>query len=154
MADCEDRLDEWLEVAKLAMWGTESPFNLLEGGKEGLVKKQLDVTSEVKMFPADKAPYGSHLMARIAARSELPVAEIAHLGVFVEMDKVPAHVKMWKSGLEASLEEINGTEDAKKSSKALKPSDERDLVEKTGMRWVEQVVLRAAMAMGIVLSRA
>ena len=59
---------------------------------------------------------------------------------------------MWKSGLEASLEEINGTDKARKSSKALKPSDERDLVEKTGMRWVEQVILCAAMAMGIVLS--
>ena len=79
MVDCEDRLDDWLDVATPAMWGTESPFNLVEGGKEGLMKKLLDVTSEVKMFPADKAPYGSHLMARIAARSELPVAEIAHL---------------------------------------------------------------------------
>ena len=68
------------------------------------------------------------------------------------MDKGQAHVKMWKSGLEASLEEINGTDEVKKSSKALKPSDERDLVEKTGMGWVEQVVLHAAMS--IVLSRA
>ena len=51
---------------------------------------------------------------------------VSHLAVFVEMDKGSAYVKMWKSGLEASLEEINGTEDAKKSSKALKPSDERD----------------------------
>ena len=93
-------------------------------------------------------------MARLAARSDLPAAEIAHIGVFVEIGKDPAHVKMWKAGLEASLEEINGTDKARKSSKALKPSDERDLVEKTGMRWVEQVVLRAAMAMGIVLSRA
>ena len=49
------------------------------------------------------------------------------------MDKNPAHVKMWRSGPESSLEETNGTEDGKKSSKALKPSDERDLVEKTGM---------------------
>ena len=40
---------------------------------------------------------------------------------------------MWNSDLEASLEEINGTDEVKKSSKALKPSDERDLVEKTGM---------------------
>ena len=61
MASCEERLDEWLEVTKPTLWGTESPFNLLEGGKEGLVKKLLDVTSEVKQFPADKAPYGSLL---------------------------------------------------------------------------------------------
>ena len=60
MADCEERLDDWMEVAKPAMWGTESPFNLVEGGKEGLIKKLCDVTSDVKMFPADKAPDGSH----------------------------------------------------------------------------------------------
>ena len=93
MADCEERLDDWMEVAKPAMWGTESPFNLVEGGKEGLIKKLCDVTSDVKMFPADKAPYGSHQVARLAARSDLPATNITHLGVFVEMDKDPAHVK-------------------------------------------------------------
>ena len=43
-------------------------------------------------------------------------------------------------------------EDAKRSSKAPKPADERELIEKTGMGWVEQVILCAAMALGIVLS--
>ena len=51
--------------------------------------------------------------------------------MFVDMDKGATHVKMWKSGM-TCLEEIDGTEDAKRSSKALKPSDERDLIEKTG----------------------
>ena len=91
-------------------------------------------------------------MGRLAASADIPATDISHLGVFVEMDKGPAHVRMCKSSLEAGLEEINGVDDAKQSSKVPKPSDKRDLVEKTGMGWVEQVVLRGAMAMGIVLS--
>ena len=86
-------MDDWLEVTKAATWGTASPFDLVEGGKEGLLKKLCDVTSDVKLFPADKAPYGSHQVARLAARSDLPATNITHLGVFVEMDKDPAHVK-------------------------------------------------------------
>ena len=91
-------------------------------------------------------------MARLAARSDLPAAEIAHIGVFVEIGKDPAHVKMWKLGVK-SLEDINIAEEARRGRKAPKQADERELVEKTGMGWVEQVILRAAMAMGIVLSR-
>ena len=153
MTECEERVTDWLKVTDQSVWGSADPLGLVDGGKEGLSKKLCDVTSDVKMFPADGEPYGSHLVGRLAARADISATNITHLGVFVEMDKGHAHVKMWKAGLEASLEEINGADEAKKSSKALKPSDERDLVEKTGMGWVEQVVLRAAMAMGIMLSR-
>ena len=72
----------------------------------------------------------------------------------MEVEKGDDHVKMWKSGLAAGKKGIDGGDDAKKSSKVPRPAEERELVESTGMGWVEQVVLRgAAMAMGVVLSR-
>ena len=56
MADCEERMEDWLEVTEQATWGTASPFDPVDGGKESLLKKLCDVTFDVKMFPADKAP--------------------------------------------------------------------------------------------------
>ena len=58
-----------MEVEKQELWGTDSPFNLLEGGEESLVKKLVNVTSDVKQFPVDKAPYSSLLVARLAVQS-------------------------------------------------------------------------------------
>ena len=61
-----------MEVEKQELWGewgTDSPFNLLEGGEEKVVKDLLAVTSDVKQFPADDAPYGSFLVGRLAAHS-------------------------------------------------------------------------------------
>ena len=86
MATCEERLDAWLEVEKQELWGTDSPFNLLEGGKESLVKKLVNVTSDVKQFPVDKAPYGLRLplggsTRGPVAQSDLTAAEIAHVGL-------------------------------------------------------------------------
>ena len=118
-----------------------------------MIKTLSDVTSDVmKDSPGDAAPYGSYLMGRLVAYADLPTATVSHLSVFVDVEKGPAHVRMWKAGLESGCKEIDGGDDAKKSSKVPRPSDERDLVEKTGMGWVEQVVLRGAIAMGIVLS--
>ena len=116
------------------------------------MKEMLAATSDLKHFPKDSAPYGSLLAGRLATQSDLLGSEVENLGVFVQMDKDPAHVKMWKVGVK-SLEDLNSAEEARRSSKAPKLADERELVEKTGMGWVEQVILRAAMAMGIVLSR-
>ena len=76
MATCEERLKAWMEVEKQELWGTDSPFNLLEGGEESLVKKLLNVTSDVKQFPVDKAPYSSLLVARLAVQSDLTAAKI------------------------------------------------------------------------------
>ena len=115
MAAPEERVKAWMTVDKQELWGTAGPFDLLEGGEEKVVKDLLAVTSDVKQFPADDAPYGSLLMGRLASQSDLPATSIAHLEVFVEMDKNPAHVKMWKAGVK-SLEDINGAEDAKRSS--------------------------------------
>ena len=54
-------------------------------------------------------------MGRLVACADIPAAAVSHLAVFVEMDKGPAHVRMWKSGLEAGLEEINGGDDVRRS---------------------------------------
>ena len=58
------------------------------------------------------------------------------LGVFVQMDKDPDHVKMWKAGLKSL--DIDSASEPRGSSKAPKSTEERELVEKTGMGWVEQ----------------
>ena len=116
------------------------------------MEKLLAVTSDVTHFPKDDSPYGSLLAGRLASQSVLSAVDIEMLGVFVEMDKDHSHVKMWKAGLK-SLEDLDSASEARRSSKAPKSTEERELVEKTGMGWVEQVILRAAMAMGIVLSR-
>ena len=105
-----------------------------------MIKTLSDVTSDVmKDSPGDAAPYGSYLVGRLVAYADLPTATVSHLFVFVDVEKGPAHVRMWKAGLESGCKEIDGGDDAKKSSKVPRPSDERDLVEKTGMGWVEQV---------------
>ena len=90
----------------------------------------------------------------MAAYADLPAATISVITLFVEVEKHEDHVKMWRSGLMAGKKGIDDGDDAKKSSKVPRPAEERELVESTGMGWVEQVVLRgAAMAMGVVLSR-
>ena len=119
-----------------------------------MIKALVDVTSNVKDTPGDPAPYGSFLLGRLAAYADLPATTISTTTLFVEVEKGDDHVKMWKSGLAAGKKGIDGGDDAKKSSKVPRPAEERELVESTGMGWVEQVVLRgAAMAMGVVLSR-
>ena len=101
MCECASRLTDWLTVTGQTTWGSADPFDLVDGGKEGLSKVLCDVTSDVKEFPADGAAYGSYLVGRLMAYADVSEASIAHLAVFVEMDKSPAHVKMWKAGLEA-----------------------------------------------------
>ena len=147
----EESLERWLTVDKQELWGTSSPYDLLEGGREKMVEKLLAVTSDVKHFPKDDSPYGSLLTGRLVSQSELSAVDTEMLGVFVQMDKEPDHVKMWKAGLKSL--DIDSASEPRGSSKAPKSTEERELVEKTGMGWVEQVILRAAMAMGIVLSR-
>ena len=69
MTECEERITDRLKVAHhchQSTWGSANPFDLVDGGKEGLSKKLCDVISDVKMFPADGAPYGSHLVARVS----------------------------------------------------------------------------------------
>ena len=38
-------------------WGAASPFDLVEGGEEGLVRAILDVMSDVKNLPSDGAAF-------------------------------------------------------------------------------------------------
>ena len=57
----EEYLEQWLTVDKQELWGTSSPYDLMEGGKEKVVEKLLAVTSDVKHFPKDDSPYGSLL---------------------------------------------------------------------------------------------
>ena len=57
----EESLERWLTVDKQELWGTSSPYDLLEGGREKMVEKLLAVTSDVKHFPKDDLPYGSLL---------------------------------------------------------------------------------------------
>ena len=74
MATPEECLEKWMTVDKQMLWGTASPFDLVEGGKERLMKELLAVTSDVKHFPNDGSPYGSLLVARLAAKADLPAA--------------------------------------------------------------------------------
>ena len=90
-----------LTVDKQLLWGTSSPYDLLEGGREKMVEKLLAVTSDVKHFPKDDSPYGSLLTGRLVSQSELSAVDTEMLGVFVQMDKEPDHVKMWKAGLKS-----------------------------------------------------
>ena len=71
MASPEERLEKWMTVDKQTLWGTASPFDLVDGGKEKLMKELLAVTSDVKHYPADGAPYGSLLVGRLATKSDL-----------------------------------------------------------------------------------
>ena len=57
MATCEERVKGWMAVDKQELWGSSSPFDLVEGGKEKMVKELLAVTSDVKHFPKDDSPY-------------------------------------------------------------------------------------------------
>ena len=79
--------------------------------------------------------YGSYLVGRLVKRADIPASSIDSLAVFVEMNKKPDHVKMWKAGLEAGHAELNG---AKTTSKTPRPAEERDLVVKTSMGWANK----------------
>ena len=92
-----------------------------------MVKSLVDVTSNVKDTPGDAAPYSSFLLGRLAAYADLPAATISIITLFVEVEKHPDHVKMWRSGLEAGKKGIDGGDDAKKSSKVPRPAEERDI---------------------------
>ena len=151
MNECADRVNEYLEVTDQTLFGLASPFDLVDGGKEALVEAICYVTSNVKEYPQDEAPYSSYLMGRLVGRAELSATAVQQLTVFVEMDK-PDHVKHFKQGLDAAKKELSGGA-AKEVSKTPRPAEERAILEKTGMDWVEQVALRGAMAMGVVLSR-
>ena len=83
----EEYLEQWLTVDKQVLWGTSSPYDLLEGGREKMVEKLLAVTSDVKHFPKDDSPYGSLLTGRLVSQSELSAVDTEMLGVFVQMDK-------------------------------------------------------------------
>ena len=80
-----------------------------------MIKALVDVTSNVKDTPGDPAPYGSFLLGRLAAYADLPAATISIITLFVEVEKHPDHVKMWRSGLEAGKKGIDGGDDAKRS---------------------------------------
>ena len=82
--ECASRLADWLTVTDQTTWGSAGPFDLVDGGKEGLTKALCDVTSDVKEFPADGAAYGSYLVGRLMAYADVSAASIAHLAVFVE----------------------------------------------------------------------
>ena len=73
-----------------------------------MIKSLLDATSDVKDFPSDGAAYSSYLMARLVKKANIPESSIAHLAVYVEMDKKPDHVKMWEAGLKSGNSERNG----------------------------------------------
>ena len=137
---------------------TRSTWILVDGGKDALVKSLVDVTSNVKDTPGDPAPYGSFLLGRLAAYADLPVSTISLITLSVEVEKDTHHVKMWRSvSLDWSRARRGSMAETMRRSRARcrgpRPAEERDLVENTGMGWVEQVVLRGAMALGVVLSR-
>ena len=73
--DARGVLEQWLTVDKQVLWGTSSPFDLVEGGKEKMVEKLLAVTSDVKHFPKDDSPYGSLLTGRLVSQSELSAVD-------------------------------------------------------------------------------
>ena len=89
MTTPEACLEKWLTVEQPTLWGTSSPFDLVDGGKESLMKEMLAVTSDLKHFPKDGSPYGSLLAGRLATQSDLTAAEAENLGVFVQIDKDP-----------------------------------------------------------------
>ena len=60
---------------------------------------------------------------------------------------------MWKTGLEAGKNGTGGGDDERRSNRTPRPSEERALIETTGMSWVEQAALRGAMAKEIVRVR-
>ena len=66
-------------------------------------------------------------------RADIPASSIDSLAVFVEMNKKPDHVKMWKAGLESGNRELNG---AATTSKTPGLAKEKDLIAKTSMGWV------------------
>ena len=152
MTECADRVNEYLEVTDQTLFGLSSPFDIVDGGKAAVVQALCNVTSNVKEFPSDSAPYGGYLMGRLVGRAELSTTAVQQIIVFVEMDKAD-HVKFFKQGLEAAKKELSGGDAARESTKTPRPAEERAIIEKTGMEWVEQVALRGAMAMGVVLSR-
>ena len=57
-------IEGWLRVTEHVKWGAASPFDLVEGGRGGLIRAILDVTSDVKILPSDGAAFSSYLMAR------------------------------------------------------------------------------------------
>ena len=91
-------IERWLRVTEHARWGAASPFDLVDGGKEGFIKAILDVTSDVKDLPKDGAAFDSYPMARLVRKAHIPESSVAFISVHVEMDKKEDHVKMWEAG--------------------------------------------------------
>ena len=89
-------------------WGAASPFDLVEGGRGGLIRAFLDVTSDVKDLPSNGAAFSSYLMARLVRKADISESSVALISVHVEMDKKPDHVKMWEAGLKSGNGERNG----------------------------------------------
>ena len=110
-----------------------------------MVRALADVTLNVNDIPIDPSPFSSFLVGRLAGRAGLPPLTITIIALFVDVEKEPDHVKMWEAGLEAGKNETGG-DDERRSNRTPKPSEERALIETTGMSWVEQAALRGAMA--------
>ena len=131
-------IERWLRVTDHVKWVDASPFDLVDGGKEGFIRAILDVTSNVSDLPNEGAAFDSYLMARLVRLAHIPESSVAFVSVHVEMDKKGDHVER---------------DEASKTSKEPAPAEAKGIFETTGMGWVEQVVLRGALAMGEVLSR-
>ena len=151
--DAATRLAEYFRVTNSSTWGAHDVFDRVDGGKDGLVRALADVTLNVNDIPIDPSPFSSFLVGRLTGRAGLPPSTITIIALFVDVEKDPDHVRMWKAGLEAGKNGTGGGDDERRSNRTPSPSEERALIETTGMSWVEQAALRGAMAMGISLSR-
>ena len=141
MTECADRVNEYLEVTDQTLFGLSSPFDIVDGGKAAVVQALCNVTSNVKEFPADSAPYGGYLMGRLVGRAELSTTAVQQILVFVEMDKAD-HVKFFKQGLETAKKELSGGDSAKETTKTLRPAEERAIIERTGATVLGKAVRR------------
>lgn len=131
-------------------FGDQDPFDEVEGGKEAILNKLVDVNDDVKSMPAGNNPYSAVKFGTLVGQSTLTQAETAVVDVYIKLAKQEQHVN-YVTGKAAAKDKHGATPG---SARRLKPEAERVLVATYGMSAVEQVALRIALLTGKVPCKA
>ena len=69
--DCLEKLEQWLGVPGKGTFGDQDPFDEVEGGKEAILNKLVDVNDDVKYMPEGNNPYSAVKFGTLVGQSTL-----------------------------------------------------------------------------------
>ena len=147
---CAKAFDDYMDGGDHSALGGQDPFELVDGGRDGVRDALLKVSTNVKASPDKPVAYSALALGRLVGQADLTVAEREAVLVHMTVTRDAATVTFYKNGLSIATSS-SGAAGSKKGKTPDKV--EADKFEaKMGMSWRESTAGVFAMYTGKPLS--